>query len=58
MNLIYIIIIIWSSVRYKVAWWSIMFICGMLLRCAGTLNSVLTVWISYSRSDNHWRIWL
>jgi len=38
--------------QFKVTGWGVMFICGMVLRCPGTVNNGLT---SYSRSDNHCR---
>jgi len=41
--------------QFKVNGWGIMFICGMVLRCAGTLKKKKRswVWTNYSRSDNH-----
>jgi len=38
--------------QFKVTGWDIVFICGMVLRCAGTHNSAW-VFTSYSRSDNY-----
>jgi len=40
--------------QFKVTGWGIMLICGMVLRCAGTLKPGLSL-TSYSRSDNHCR---
>jgi len=46
-----------SQCQYKMTGWGIIFICGMVYGCPGTLNPVW-VWTSYSRSDNHCRTYL
>jgi len=42
------------DIQFNVTGWGIMFIRGMILRCADTLKPG-QVWTNYSRSDNHCR---
>jgi len=39
-----------AQCQFKVTGWGIMFICGMVLRCAGTLSNIVTMYSNYTCS--------